>query len=107
MSATVVEGRRTRLRPGAGAEYRSVHATIPEPLAAALEACGLVSWRIWIDGETLFHAIETTGGVADMVRQMTERGPVDPAWDARIATLVDDSPASAADLDLVWEHSVN
>lgn len=99
----VVEGFRTRLRPSAAAEYRRVHASIPEQLAAALAECGLVSWRIWIDGETLFHAIETRDGRDAMVERMSRRPPVDPAWDALIDTLVDPDPAAAAPLDAVWE----
>ena len=72
---TVIEGFRTRLRPGAADDYRRVHASIPEPLAAALEECGLVSWRIWIDGETLFHAIETRDGRETMVERMMRLPP--------------------------------
>lgn len=102
MSPTV-EGFRTRLRPGAAAEYRRVHASIPEPLADALASCGLISWRIWIDGETLFHAIETRDGREAMVERMSKLPPVDPAWDALIATLVDPSPEAASALDAVWE----
>lgn len=99
----VVEGFRTRLRPGAAAEYRRVHASIPEPLAQALVGCGLVSWRIWIDGETLFHAIETRDGRNAMVKRMSLLPPLDPAWDALIDTLVDPEPGSASALDAVWE----
>lgn len=99
---TMVEGYRTRLRPGAAEEYRRVHARIPDAVASALRECGLVSWRIWIDGDTLFHAIETTSGREEMVALMTARGPVDPAWDALIATLVDDAEGAALPLDPVW-----
>lgn len=98
-----VEGFRTRLRPGAAAEYRRVHASIPAPLAEALAACGLISWRIWIDGETLFHSIETRDGRDAMVERMSSLPPVDPAWDALIDTLVDPAPESASALDAVWE----
>lgn len=100
----VVEGFRTRLRPGAATEYRRVHATIPVPLAAALASCGLLSWRIWIDGDTLFHAIETRDGRAVMVERMSQLPPVDSTWDALIDALVDPSPESASALDAVWEY---
>lgn len=99
----VVEGFRTRLRPGAAPEYRRVHASIPAALADALATCGLISWRIWIDGETLFHAIETREGREAMVHRMSQSPTVDPAWDALIDTLVDPSPESASALDAVWE----
>jgi L-rhamnose mutarotase len=101
--SSIVEGFRTRLRPGAAEEYRRVHAAIPGPLAHALAGCGLLSWRIWIDGETLFHAIETRDGRDAMVERMSKLPPVDPAWDALIDTLVDPSPESASALDAVWE----
>jgi L-rhamnose mutarotase len=99
---TTIEGYRTRLRSGAADAYRSIHSRIPEPLASALHECGLVSWRIWIDGDTLFHAIETTAGREEMVARMAARGPVDPAWDALIAPLVDDAEDASLPLDEVW-----
>ncbi len=101
-----VEGFRTRLRAGAAEEYRRIHASIPDPLATALSECGLISWRIWIDGETLFHTIETVEGREALVQQMSQRPPVDPAWDALIDTLVDPSPGAATALDAVWEFTV-
>jgi L-rhamnose mutarotase len=99
---TLVEGYRTRLRPGAAEEYRRVHARIPDAVASALRECGLISWRIWIDGDTLFHAIETATGREEMVALMAARRPVDPAWDALIATLVDDTEGAALSLEPVW-----
>ena len=100
---TVVEGYRTRLRAGAAEDYRRVHARIPARLHAALAECGMVNWRIWIDGDTLFHLIETRDGRERMIARMNARPPVDPEWDAVISTLVDDAPDSAACLALVWE----
>jgi L-rhamnose mutarotase len=104
--ATVIEGYRTRLRAGAAAEYARVHASIPPELHAALTACGLVRWRIWIDGATLFHVIETRDGRERMVEQMSARPPIDSEWDAVIAGLVDDSPRSSAPLPLVWDSAL-
>lgn len=100
---TVVEGYRTRLRPGASEEYRRIHAHIPAALHAALTECGMVNWRIWIDGEVLFHLIETRDGRERMIARMAAGPVVDPAWEALISTLVDDSPDSSAALPLVWE----
>ncbi|MFK4805109.1 L-rhamnose mutarotase [Microbacterium sp. ZW CA_36] len=102
---TVVEGYRTRLRSGASEHYRRVHSQIPAPLHAALTACGMVNWRIWIDGETLFHLIETRDGRERMIERMRARPAVDPAWDALISTLIDDSPNSSVVLPLVWDAS--
>jgi L-rhamnose mutarotase len=99
---TITEGYRTRVRRGQAERYRRIHARIPDRIARALIECGLVSWRIWIDGDVLFHAIETTDGRAELVRRMSARGPIDPAWDDLIASLVDDDPESSAPLDPVW-----
>lgn len=102
---TVAEGYRTRLRPGMAAEYLRVHGRIPRALHDALTECGLVRWRIWADGETLFHLIETREGRERMVARMGSRPPVDPAWDAMISTLVSDEPGSASSLAAVWDSS--
>lgn len=95
-------GRRTRLLPGKEEEYDRVHARIPEPVAAALRTAGVVRWRIWRDGLTLFHVIETTQGIEEMSRRMSRIGPVDPAWDELIATMVAADEGSSAALPLVW-----
>jgi len=93
---------RTRLRPGAAERYAQVHSRIPDAVAAALRECGVVSWRIWRDGDVLFHTIETTTGFDAMLSGMRRRGPIDPDWDALIDSLVDDSRDSSAVLDHVW-----
>ncbi|WP_194910962.1 L-rhamnose mutarotase [Catenulispora rubra] len=93
---------RTRLLPGMEQEYTRVHRRIPEPVADALRAAGVVRWRIWRDGITLFHAIETTDGMAEMGRRMALRGAVDPEWDELIATMVDAAEGSYGSLPLVW-----
>jgi L-rhamnose mutarotase len=88
-------------------EYRRVHARIPTALHDALTESGLVKWRIWIDGDTLFHLIETREGRERMVAKMAERPPVDPAWDATINALMSDEPGSGLALHLVWDSSAN
>lgn len=103
MTATITEGYRTRLRPGSRTDYVRIHAAIPAAVSTALHRSGLVSWRIWIDDDTLFHTIETRDGREAMIARMTALGPIDPAWDALIDTLVDPSPESSAVLQLVWE----
>ena len=99
---TVVDGYRTTLLPGAADTYRRLHARIPDTIATALGRSGLISWRIWIDGQTLFHAIETRSGRQAMIDAMTELGQLEPEWDALIDALVSAEPAASAELPLVW-----
>lgn len=96
-------GYRTRLHVGAELEYDRVHSRIPEAVAAALQDAGVLSWRIWRDGNVLFHAIETRDGRQAMVEAMQARGPIDSDWDTLIGSLVDDSPSASTELPLVWE----
>jgi L-rhamnose mutarotase len=93
---------RTRLVPGAQESYSRIHSRIPEPIAAALRDAGVIEWRIWRDGLTLFHLITTTDGRDAMGRRMDALGPIDPQWDALIATMVDAVDGSSALLPLVW-----
>ncbi len=97
-----VIAQRTRLYPGAAERYCEVHARIPEAIAVALREAGVVDWRIWRDGDVLFHTIETTHGLDGMRARMAARGPIDPEWDALIATLVDQSDDASALLQPVW-----
>jgi len=62
----------------------------------------VIRWQIWLDGDTLFHSIDTTGGYDRMVEAITSLGPIDPAWDERIASLLDSDPGSDTKLSLVW-----
>lgn len=100
--ATEMLGYRTTVREGREEAYRAVHASIPPAVAEALHRSGVVSWRIWQDGRTLFHTIETLHGRDAMIERMTALGPIDPGWDALIDSIVDDAPGSSADLAPVW-----
>lgn len=102
IKATHVDGRRTVLRAGKEAAYESIHAAIPEPVAAALRECGVIRWHIWRDGSQLFHSVETTSGYAQMAQQIAARGPIDPDWDELIAGLLDAASESDVILPLVW-----
>jgi L-rhamnose mutarotase len=101
-AGTEIVGWRTRILPGFEAEYTRIHSRIPDAVATALRTAGVVEWRIWRDGCTLFHTIETTQGRDEMGRRMAALGPIDPAWDALIATMLDDSDNAGALLPLVW-----
>ena len=95
-------GRRTRIRPGRESDYLRIHSAIPEPVAAALVRSGILRWHIWIDGDTLLHSIDTSDGYEAFIDEIAALGPVDAAWDAVIADLL--QPEDEADqlLTLVW-----
>jgi L-rhamnose mutarotase len=93
---------RTRLLPGSEQAYSQLHSRIPDAVADGLRSAGVVDWRIWRDGLTLFHVIQTRDGREAMGERMAALGPIDPEWDALIATMVDASEGSSALLPLVW-----
>jgi L-rhamnose mutarotase len=101
-SGNEIIGWRTTLLPGQEDAYVRTHAAVPPPLAAALRQAGVVSWRIWRDGLTLFHVIETTDGRDAMGEAMSELGTIDAEWDALIATMLDAAEESSRLLPLVW-----
>ncbi|MGN6126872.1 MAG: L-rhamnose mutarotase [Humibacter sp.] len=101
-SSTSVIAWRTRLLPGQEEAYARTHRRVPESLANALREAGVVEWRIWRDGLTLVHLIETTHGKDEMERRLAQVRPSDPDWDALIATMVDQDPATMVELPLIW-----
>ncbi|RBM12137.1 L-rhamnose mutarotase [Streptomyces sp. PT12] len=93
----------TRLKPGREADYDRVHATIPPELAERLRAAGVVDWRIWRSGRDLFHEIEVEDYRA--MRRALADDPVNVAWQARMAELLEVEDDYAGDddgLPLVW-----
>lgn len=94
----------TRLRAGCEAEYEQVHAVIPPELDAALREAGVTAWRIWRDGQDLFHLVD----VADYraMRAALAEHPANVPWQARMAELLeveDDYSGNDDGLRLVWE----
>ena len=94
----------TRLKPGAEAAYEEAHRSVPEALTDAIRAAGVHSWTIWRSGPDLFHIIECDdyrGMLAEL-----ERLPVNQAWQARMAELLevihDYSGGIDAELPVVW-----
>ncbi|HEU0206516.1 MAG TPA: L-rhamnose mutarotase [Pseudolysinimonas sp.] len=98
----MIAGFRTTLRRDAANDYLRTHQRIPESVADVMLEEGLVSWRIWIDGSTVFHMIETRDGLEELFRRLAARGSIDAEWDAVLHELVDDDPDSSAILPLVW-----
>ncbi|GHJ42113.1 L-rhamnose mutarotase [Streptomyces sp. TS71-3] len=87
-------------------EYEAAHREVPRELTAAIRAAGATSWTIWRSGTHLFHLLECE----DYARLLAELEnlPVNVAWQARMAELLDTahdySPDGAeAGLPVVWE----
>lgn len=96
----------TRVRPDRIEEYEAAHRAVPAELAAAIRAAGVSSWTIWRSGSELFHLLECE----DYARMLAELDqlPVNIAWQARMADLLDvvhdySAEGSAAGLPAVWE----
>lgn len=68
-------------------QYEAAHRAVPAELAAAIRAGGAHSWSIWRSGTDLFHLIECE----NYQRLLTslEQLPVNIAWQARMADLLD------------------
>ncbi|MGW7069325.1 L-rhamnose mutarotase [Streptomyces sp. NPDC054855] len=96
----------TKVRADRVAEYDAAHREVPAELVAAIRAAGATSWTIWRSGSDLFHVLECE----DYARLLAhlDKLPVNVAWQARMAELLDvvhDYSAEGADagLPVVWE----
>ncbi|WP_327233145.1 L-rhamnose mutarotase [Streptomyces sp. NBC_01317] len=97
---------RTSVRADRVEEYEAAHREVPPALTAAIRAAGATSWTIWRSGTDLFHVVECEdyGRLLAALDQL----PVNVAWQARMAELLDtvhDYSAAGADagLPVVWE----
>ncbi|QDQ14928.1 L-rhamnose mutarotase [Streptomyces spectabilis] len=98
----------TKVRADRIDAYEAAHREVPAELATAIHAAGATSWTIWRSGADLFHVVEC----ADYARLLAEleRLPVNTAWQARMAELLDvvhdySAEGAAAGLPVVWELS--
>ncbi|MCJ1676636.1 L-rhamnose mutarotase [Streptomyces sp. APSN-46.1] len=96
----------TKVRADRIEEYDAAHRQVPEELTAAIRAAGVSEWTIWRSGTDLFHVLEVQDYQA-MITEL-EKLPVNIAWQARMAELLDvvhDYSAQGADasLPVVWE----
>ncbi|MFE6159970.1 L-rhamnose mutarotase [Streptomyces sp. NPDC056486] len=96
----------TKARADRLAEYDAAHREVPAELVAAIRAAGATSWTIWRSGTDLFHVLECE----DYTRMLAEldKLPVNIAWQARMAELLDvvhdySSDGAEAGLPVVWE----
>ena len=96
----------TRVRADRVDEYERAHAAVPAELTDAIRAAGATSWTIWRSGTDLFHLIDCEdypAMLASLARQ-----PVNVAWQARMAELLEtphDYTADGGDavLPTVWQ----
>ncbi|MEW2300560.1 L-rhamnose mutarotase [Streptomyces sp. NPDC006655] len=96
----------TKVRPDRVAEYEAAHREVPTELTDAIRAAGATSWTIWRSGTDLFHVLDCT----DYGRLLAEleKLPVNLAWQARMADLLDvvhdySEAGAQAGLPVVWE----
>jgi L-rhamnose mutarotase len=96
----------TRVRADRIAEYEAAHREVPAELTAAIRAGGATAWTIWRSRTDLFHVIECADYAA-LLASLRDL-PVNVAWQARMAALLDvahDYSAGGADagLPVVWQ----
>ncbi|GHE06407.1 L-rhamnose mutarotase [Streptomyces alanosinicus] len=77
----------TKVRPDRIAAYEAAHREVPEELTTAIRAAGATSWTIWRSGSDLFHLLECED-CARLIAEL-EQLPVNVAWQARMAELLD------------------
>ncbi|MFH8624000.1 L-rhamnose mutarotase [Streptomyces vietnamensis] len=96
----------TRVRADRTEEYETAHREVPEELTTAIRAAGVASWTIWRSGCELFHLLECEE-YARLLAEL-EHLPVNIAWQARMAELLDVShdyseAGAEAGLPVVWQ----
>lgn len=96
----------TKVRANRVSEYEAAHRDVPKELAAAIRAAGVTSWTIWRSGLDLFHLLECED-YGRLLAELEEL-PVNVAWQARMAELLDvvhdySDEGADAGLPVVWE----
>jgi L-rhamnose mutarotase len=96
----------TRVRSDQIGEYEQAHREVPAELTDAIRAAGATAWTIWRSGTDLFHVIECDDYAA--LLSALEGLPVNVAWQARMAELLDvphdySSDGAGAGLPVVWQ----
>ncbi|MEU6140747.1 L-rhamnose mutarotase [Streptomyces sp. NPDC047081] len=96
----------TKVRADRIAEYEAAHREVPKELTDAIRTAGATSWTIYRSGTDLFHVLECE----DYARLLSEleKLPVNIAWQARMAELLDvvhdySDEGADAGLPVVWE----
>jgi L-rhamnose mutarotase len=96
----------TRVRADRIEEYEQAHREVPAELTEAIRAAGVASWTIWRSGTDLFHLIDCASYPALLAE--LEQLPVNVAWQARMAELLDvvhdySKAGASAGLPVVWQ----
>jgi L-rhamnose mutarotase len=96
----------TRVRADRIAEYEAAHRAVPAELTEAIRAAGATSWTIWRSGTDLFHVLECED--YEVLLGYLSAQPVNSAWQARMAGLLEvahdySADGGAAALPVVWE----
>ncbi|MFE2641193.1 L-rhamnose mutarotase [Streptomyces nigra] len=98
----------TRARADRVDAYEAAHREVPKELTDAIRAAGATSWTIWRSGQDLFHVLECEDH-GRLLAELEEL-PVNVAWQARMAQLLDvvhdysrDGADAVAGLPVVWE----
>ncbi|MFI1188324.1 L-rhamnose mutarotase [Streptomyces californicus] len=95
----------TKVRADRISEYEAAHRHVPDELTEAIRSSGARSWTIWRSGTDLFHLIECED-YAQLIGKL-EHLPVNVAWQARMADLLDvvhdySSDGAFAGMTPVW-----
>ncbi|MET8786276.1 L-rhamnose mutarotase [Streptomyces sp. NPDC004589] len=96
----------TRVRADRIEAYEAAHREVPDELTRAIRAAGATSWTIWRSGTDLFHLLECEN-YPRLLAEL-EALPVNVAWQARMAELLDvvhdySREGTDAGLPVVWE----
>jgi L-rhamnose mutarotase len=96
----------TRLHPDATEAYDALHARVPDDLLAALKEAGVRDWRIWRDGQDVFHLVDCDDYAA--MRERLRDHPANVAWQAQVTPMQstpDDYSGQDDGLPFVWSFA--
>jgi L-rhamnose mutarotase len=85
----------TVLKPGHENDYDALHRTIPADVAVALREHGVSDWRIWRDGQHVFHLVEVDDYQA--MRDGLRDQQANLAWQAAVGPLFEVPDSYAGD----------
>ncbi len=96
----------TRLYPDALERYDALHVQVPKDLLVALGEAGVQDWRIWRNGQDVFHILTVDDYPA--MRAHLRDHPANLAWQAQVVPLQelrDDYSGEDDGLPFVWSYA--